>query len=215
MALAVTDAALEGLGGMEIIDVSVPVRPGMVTYPGDPTVSLERVVSIADGGVCNLSKLDFGVHSGTHVDAPVHFIDGAPAAEALPLDVLIGPARVVDATGADRLDADTLEKLELGERVLLKTRNSELWARDSFAEDHLALTESGAKALIDAGVRLVGIDYLTLGDEDAHHALLGAGVIAIEGLDLRDVDPGNYELICAPLKLVGSDGAPARVLLRR
>ncbi len=200
---------------MEIIDLSVPVRPGMVTYPGDPTVTLERVVSIAEGGVCNLSRLDFGVHSGTHVDAPVHFIDGAPAAEALPLDVLIGPARVLDLTAAERLDAAAFDAVELAPRVLLKTRNSELWARDSFAEDFLALTEDGARALIDGGVRLVGIDYLSIGDEAAHQALLAAGVVAVESLDLREVEPGEYELICAPLKLVGSDGAPARVLLRR
>ena len=200
---------------MEIIDVSVPVRPGMVTYPGDPTVTLERVVSIADGGVCNLSRLDFGVHSGTHVDAPVHFLDGAPAAEALPLDLLVGPARVLDLTVAGRLDSSAFETVELTQRILLKTRNSELWARDSFADDFLALTGEGARALIGGGVRLVGIDYLSIGDEEAHEALLGAGVVAIEGLDLRDVDPGDYELICAPLKLVGSDGAPARVLLRR
>lgn len=199
----------------EIIDISVAVRPGMVTYPGDPTVSLERVVSIADGGVCNLSRLDFGVHSGTHVDAPVHFIDGAPAAEALPLDVLIGPARVLDLTAAETLDAAAFDCIELAERVLLKTRNSELWTLDSFSDDHVGLTASGAEALVAAGVRLVGIDYLTVGDEDAHHVLLGAGVVAIESIDLRGVEPGEYELICAPLKLVGSDGAPARALLRR
>jgi len=199
----------------EIIDISVGVQPGMIIYPGDPAVSLERVVSIADGAVCNVSRLDFGVHSGTHVDAPVHFIEGAPAAESLPLDVLIGPAEVVDLTATQRLDAESLGGLELGERVLLKTRNSELWALDSFSGDHVALTESGAKALVAAGVRLVGIDYLTIGDEDAHQVLLGAGVVAIESLDLRGVAPGEYELICAPLKLVGSDGAPARVLLRR
>ena len=199
----------------EIIDISVGVQPGMIIYPGDPAVSLERVVSIADGAVCNVSRLDFGVHSGTHVDAPVHFIEGAPAAESLPLDVLIGPAEVVDLTATQRLDAESLGGLELGERVLLKTRNSELWALDSFSGDHVALTESGAKALVAAGVRLVGIDYLTIGDEDAHQVLLGAGVVAIESLDMRGVEPGEYELICAPLKLVGSDGAPARALLRR
>jgi arylformamidase len=200
---------------MEIIDVSVPVRPGMVTYPGDPTVKLERVTSLANGDVANVSRLDFGVHSGTHVDAPVHFIDGAPAAEALPLDVLIGPARVLDLTAADRLDAGALDGQTLSERVLLKTRNSDLWARETFADDFLALTEDGARALVAAGVRLVGIDYLSIGDERAHQALLGAGLVAIEGLDLRDVEPGEYELFCAPLKLVGSDGAPARVILRR
>jgi arylformamidase len=197
-----------------IIDISVAVRPGMITYPGDPTVSLERVVSIAEGGVCNLSRLDFGVHSGTHIDAPVHFIDGAPGAETLPLDVLVGPARVLDLTAAETLDSAAFEGLELAERVLLKTRNSELWALDSFSDDHVGLTESGAERLVAAGVRLVGIDYLTIGDESAHHVLLGAGVVAVESLDLRGVEPGEYELICAPLKLVGSDGAPARVLLR-
>ncbi len=199
----------------EIIDISVPVGPGMITYPGDPTVTLERVVSIAGGGVVNLSRLDFGVHSGTHVDAPVHFIDGAATAETLPLDVLIGPARVLDLTGADRLDASVFDGVELEERVLLKTRNSELWNRDTFADEFLALTEDGARRLIEAGVKLVGIDYLSIGDEAAHQVLLGAGVVAIEGLDLRGVEPGDYQLVCAPLKLVGSDGAPARTLLIR
>jgi arylformamidase len=199
----------------EIIDISVPIRPGMVTYPGDPDVTLERVLSIADGGVVNLSRLDFGVHTGTHVDAPVHFIDGAPAAESLPLDVLIGPASVLDLTATTRLDAAAFEHVALAERVLLKTRNSELWNRETFAEDFLALTEDGARPLVEGGVRLVGIDYLSIGDEAAHEALLGAGIVAIEGLDLRGVEPGEYQLVCAPLKLVGSDGAPARVLLIR
>ena len=201
---------------MEIIDVSVPIRPGMVTYPGDPAVRLERVASIARGDVCNLSRLDFGVHSGTHVDAPLHFVDGGPAVEALPLDVLVGPARVLDLTRVEReVGADDLAGVELPERVLLKTRNSELWARAEFVEDHVALGSEAAQALVAAGVRLVGIDYLSIGDEEAHHVLLGAGVVAVEGLDLRRVDPGDYELVCAPLKLVGSDGAPARTFLIR
>jgi arylformamidase len=203
---------------MEIIDISVPLRSGMVTYPGDPAVELTRWASIADGSPANLSRLDFGVHSGTHVDAPVHFLDGAPAAEALPLEALIGPARVVDATAvSERLDAAALAGLDLGgaERVLFRTRNSELWERDSFAEDSVSLTEDAARELIRRGVRLVGIDYLSIGDEGAHQALLGAGLVPVEGLDLRGVEPGDYRLVCAPLKLVGSDGAPARVLLIR
>lgn len=201
---------------MEIFDVSVPIRPGMVTYPGDPAVRLERVASIAEGEVCNLSRLDFGVHSGTHVDAPLHFVEDAPAAESLPLDVLVGPARVLDLTEVEgEIGADALDGIGLPERVLLKTRNSELWARDEFAEDHVALGGDAARVLVAAGVRLVGIDYLSIGDEAAHHALLEAGVVALEGLDLRGVEPGDYELVCAPLKLVGSDGAPARTLLIR
>jgi len=203
---------------VEIIDVSVPVGPGMVTYPGDPPVVLERVSSIADGAGYNLSRLDFGVHSGTHVDAPLHFVDGAASAGMLPLDVLIGPALVVDATAAEgSLGGADLGSVPDGvERVLLKTRNSELWARESFSPEFVSLDAEGARVLVDRGVRLVGIDYLSIGDEDAHHVLLEAGVIAIEGLDLRGVDPGEYQLICAPPKLVGAEGAPARtVLIRR
>src|SRR5712691_11494884 len=191
---------------MEIIDISVPIRSGMVTYPGDPEVQLTRWASISDGSLANLTRLDFGVHSGTHVDAPVHFFDGAPAAESLPLDALVGPARVVDATAVgSKLDATALAGLDLGgaERVLFKTRNSELWARASFADDFVSLTEDAAQELIRRGVRLVGIDYLSIGDEGAHHALLGAGVVPVEGLDLRGVEPGEYRLVCAPLKLVG------------
>jgi arylformamidase len=193
---------------MEIIDVSVPVRPGMVTYPGDPEVRLERVSSIADGAVANISRLDFGVHSGTHVDAPVHFVDGAPGADALPLDVLVGPCVVVDGLEPAAVPA-------AAERVLFKTSNSRLWERDSFADEFVALDGEAARALVAHGVRLVGIDYLSIGDEEAHHVLLDAGVVAVEGLDLRGVEPGPYGLVCAPLKLVGSDGAPARVLLLR
>jgi arylformamidase len=190
---------------VEIIDVSVPIRPGMVTYPGDPTVTLERVRSIAGGDGYNLSRLDFGVHSGTHVDAPIHFVDGAAAAESLPLDVLVGPCAVVEGI---RVPPGVV-------RVLFKTANSELWARKTFAEEFESIDGATAQALVDSGVRLVGIDYLSIGDEQAHQILLGAGVVSIEGLDLRGVEPGEYELICAPLKLMGSDGAPARVFLRR
>jgi len=194
------------LSGMQIIDVSVPVRPGMVTYPGDPPVRLERVSSIADGAAANLSRLDFGVHSGTHVDAPLHFVDRAAGAEALPLDVLVGPCVVVDGLDVTAVPAGV-------ERVLFKTANSRLWERDEFSADFVKLDGAAARTLVEAGVRLVGIDYLSIGDEEAHHALLEAGVVAVEGLDLREVEPGEYRLVCAPLKLVGSDGAPARVLL--
>jgi len=187
----------------------------MVTYPGDPTVSLERAVSLDEGGAVNLSRLDFGVHTGTHVDAPLHFISGAAATETLALETLIGPARVLDLTAADHLDASTFDGCELGTRVLLKTKNSELWERDDFAEDFLALDESAARRLVAEGVRLVGIDYLSIGDEDAHKVLLGAGIVAVEGLDLREAEPGEYEVLCLPMKIAGSDGAPARVVLRR
>jgi arylformamidase len=196
---------------MEIIDISVPIRTGMITYPGDPEVRLERVISIADGGQANISKLDLGVHTGTHVDAPRHFIDGAAGVDELSLDLLIGPCEVVAVEG---LDAEAVESLPGGvERLLFKTPNSELWARDSFSDDFLRLDEPAARALVERGVRLVGVDYLSVGDEEAHLTLLGAGVVAVEGLDLRGAEPGSYELHCLPLRLVGSDGAPARTVL--
>jgi arylformamidase len=179
---------------VKVIDISFPVRPGMDTYPGDPVVQLERVRSIAGGDGYNLTRLDFGVHTGTHVDAPLHFIDGAAGAEALSLDVLIGSCVVVEG----------LRVPEGEERALFKTGGS-----------GLSFDAELAQSVVDKGVRLVGIDYLSIGDDDAHRILLGAGVVALEGLDLRNVEPGDYELICAPLKLVGSDGAPARVFLRR
>jgi arylformamidase len=204
---------------MEIIDISVPVRPGMVTYEGDPNVRLERVVSIADGAAANISRLDFGVHTGTHVDAPLHFIDGAPGTETLRLDVLVGEAFVVDATGvAAALDEKVLRGLDVPEpamRLIFKTRNSKLWELGAFSHDFVRLSGDGARYLISRGVRLVGIDYLSVGNEEAHRELLGAGVVPVEGLDLRGVEPGPYELICLPLRLVGSDGAPARAVLVR
>jgi arylformamidase len=199
----------------DIIDISVPIRPGMVTYPGDPAVVLERVASLAGGDVANISRLDLGVHTGTHVDAPLHFVEGGAAVDALELDVLVGPARVLDLTAAQRLDATAFEDVELSERILLKTRNSQLWERETFSDESIALTGDAAQDLVDAGVRLVGIDYLSIGDEEAHQVLLGAGVVPVEGLDLRGVEPGEYQLVCAPLKLVGSDGAPARAFLIR
>ena len=193
---------------MRVHDVSVPIRPGMVTYPGDPTVSLERVLSISEGALANVSRLAFGVHTGTHVDAPVHFLDGAAGADALPLDVLVGPCVVVEGLDVAAVPAGF-------DRVLFKTANSRLWDLDEFSHDFVKLDGPAARALVERGVRLVGIDYLSIGDEEAHHVLLEAGVVGVEGLDLRGAEPGEYRLVCAPLKLVGADGAPARVLLLR
>jgi len=198
---------------MEIIDISVPIRTGMVTYAGDPDVRLERTTAIAEGADANISKLDFGVHTGTHVDAPVHFIEGAAGADELSLDVLNGPCEVVEVP---RLDESAVEAVPQGtERILFKTPNSELWGRTAFVDAFERLNGAAAKALVGRGVRLVGVDYLSVGDEDAHHTLLGAGVVPVEGLDLRGVAPGSYDLHCLPLRLVGSDGAPARAILVR
>jgi arylformamidase len=199
-------------------DISVPINSRMHVYDGNPGFRLERVDSIAAGATANVSRLDLGVHTGTHVDAPVHFIDGAAGTESLDLETLIGPTSVVDATAVSGdLDAEALAAIALPSeptRILFKTSNSRLWSRDSFSRDFVRLTGSGARFLIEQGVRLVGIDYLSIGDAEAHRELLSARVIALEGLDLRGVEPGKYELICLPLRLEGSDGAPARALLR-
>lgn len=198
---------------MEIIDVTVPIRTGMVTYPGDPEVRLERVSSIPEGAVANLTRIDMGAHSGTHVDAPVHFIEGALGTEQLPLDALLGQCVVVETSGLT--EADVAQAPQGAVRVLFKTPNSELWSRDEFPDHFARLDGAGARVLLERAVRVVGVDYLSVGDEEAHRLLLEAGVVPIEGLDLRGVEPGEYFLVCAPLKLVGSDGAPARVLLLR
>lgn len=203
-------------------DISVPIRDGMFTFEGDPTVHLERASSMADGAICNISRLDFGVHSGTHIDAPVHFIDRAAGIETVPLDVLVGPAEVIDATAVvGHLDRAAIERLAIPpgtERLLFRTRNVELWGRGRFSTTFVALAADGARALAERGVRLVGADYLSIapfGDPvDTHVALLGAGVVIVEGLDLRAVEPGPYDLICLPLLIPGSDGGPARAILR-
>lgn len=202
---------------MKLYDISVPIHPGMIIYEGNPGVELERVDSIPDGAHANVSRLVLGVHTGTHVDAPLHFIEQGPGSESVELEPLIGSASVVDATTVSGdIDEDALMALDMppgAERVLLKTTNSRLWEGDVFSRNFIRLTGSGARYLIDQGVRVVGIDFLSIGDGEAHRELLGAGVIPIEGLDLRAVDPGNYQLICLPLRLEGSDGAPARAVL--
>ena len=183
----------------------------MVVYPGDPAVSITRAMSLAAGDIANVSQMELGVHTGTHVDAPLHFFDGARAVDALHLDALVGPAQVVEVTGQGDIEADSVP--ESAERVLFKTRNSAAWAEEGFYEDYASISPECASRLVEAGVRLVGVDYLSVGSVETHQTLLQAGVIAVEGLDLREVEPGTYTLVCLPLKLVGSDGAPARAIL--
>jgi arylformamidase len=199
------------------IDVSVTIRSPMPIYDGNPGVDIALAQSIDRGDVANVSRLQLGAHTGTHVDAPRHFIPDAPGADQLALELFVGPCVVADATAASRrIDAELIESLDLGpgtERVLLKTSNSRLWERDSFTTDFVRLDGSGAAALVQRGVRLVGIDYLSIGDPDAHHALLERDIGVVEGLDLRNVDPGSYFLACLPLKIADCDGAPARAVL--
>ena len=207
---------------MDWIDVSRPIFSGMPTFEGDPQVRFELVASMADGAICNVTRLDLGAHSGTHVDAPGHFIPGAPMSETIDLEALIGPVVVVDATRATaHLTAADIEAFAIPAteaRVLFKTSNSDLWDADTFSRTFLAIAPGGAVALVRRGTRLVGIDYLSVAPFDdpapTHRTLLEGGVAVLEGLDLRGVEPGRYDLLCLPIRLVGSDGAPARALLR-
>jgi len=207
---------------MHWIDISAPLRNHMPVFTGDPPFHIERALTIAGGDVCNLSTMQLGAHSGTHVDAPIHFIEGGAGAEATPLDALMGPAWVVDAsTAGATITADDLERFAIPAdetRVLFRTPAVRLWDEPDFDTAFVAPDASAAEWLVARGTRMVGMDYLSVAPFDApkptHQILLGAGVVVVEGLDLRAVEPGPYELLCLPLRIVGSDGAPARALLR-
>lgn len=207
---------------MDWIDISIPLRDDMTVFAGEPPFRRERISAIVDGAICNLSRMALGVHTGTHVDAPVHFVEGGATAEAIALDALIGPAWVVDATAATgSITAGDLEGFDIpaGEvRLLFRTPSVHLWDTPAFEPDFVALDATAATALVRRGVRSVGIDYLSIAPHDdpapTHRILFEAGVVVLEGLDLRMVAPGAYDLLCLPLRIVGSDGAPARALLR-
>ncbi len=208
---------------MDIIDISLPLSGGLPHWPGDPPFEHTFVERINDENDANVSKIATGVHIGTHVDAPLHFVKGGSTVERLSLDVLVGPALVVDLPGVEAVTADVLDGLGLPEgvvRLLFRTDNSALWSNMAagFQEDFVALTADAAEWVVEKGIQLVGVDYLSVqrfhDGPETHQILLGAGVVIVEGMDLRAVTPGPYELICLPLKIVGSEGAPARAVLR-
>ena len=209
-----------------IYDITVPISNELPTWPGDPSVQLTVWRSLSSGDGANVSMLNFGAHTGTHVDAPAHFIEGAAKIESLPLDVLIGEAQVVEVPD-DVLVID--EGFALANcaadatRILFKTRNSAFWSESNseFHTDFTYLDQKAAESLVERGIKLVGIDYLSIEKYDSpkhetHLALLSQGVVVLEGLNLTDVPAGKYELICLPLRLRNTkgDGAPARVVLR-
>ena len=200
----------------EIIDISVALSPRTVSWENELVPVIERVSSIEAGDGYNLSRLAFGSHSGTHVDAPLHFIGEGGSVDRLPLDALIGPALVVDARDvAKEIDAELVAReLPTGcERVLFSTRNSELWDEPGFRGDFVGISPRAAALLVERGVRLVGIDYLSVGTPETHRELLSHGVVVLEGLDMRAVTAGRYRLVCLPLRILGADGAPARAVL--
>ncbi len=205
-----------------LIDISLPIRPDMVVYEGDPGVEISPRLQMRRGDPADVSLLAFGSHTGTHVDAPAHFLEGGATLDRLPLDVFVGPALVAEVSADRLIGRRAIEALALGghSRLLLKTSNSALWARGRFSRDFVALALDGAHYLVEQGLRLVGIDYLSIEawhspGHPVHRHLLGAGLVILEGLDLTGVEPGAYELLCLPLSLPGIDGAPCRALLRR
>ena len=191
-----------------ITDISLPIRTGQLSWPGDPPVVVTPVFRLADGDPANVSEVRLSSHTGTHVDPPAHFLPGGVTVDELPLDVLIGPAFVADLTGGGPIDAGRLAAaVPAGTtRLLLRTGGT-----------HGALTAGGARWLVEHDVRLVGADTLSLEPDTehypVHHVLLGAGVIIVEGLDLSRAAAGPYQLVCLPLRITAGDGAPARAVL--
>ncbi|HYL75905.1 MAG TPA: cyclase family protein [Bryobacteraceae bacterium] len=206
----------------EFIDISIPLRNGMVNWPGDAPFSRIETLKIANGDVCNLSQFASSVHIGTHMDAPRHFLADGHGMETMPIAATVGLARVIAIHDPELIRIAELEQhhLSKNERVLFKTRNSEHhWKTHTFQERFVHIPQDTARYLATCGVQTVGVDYLSVGgyetdSAETHQALLEAGIWIIEGLNLEHVEPGNYELICLPLKLSGSDGAPARAVLR-
>ena len=208
---------------MRIYDISLTISPEIPIWPGDPRVVLERIATIESGSEVNLTRLELSAHTGTHVDAPFHlFSSDAMTVDQLSLKILSGRAYLLNLPDCDLITAKVLEHAEIpprSRRVLFKTRNSIYWSShvNGFQKDFVALSKDGAQWLVDRGVKLVGIDYLSIAPYNetrpTHEILLKAGVVVIEGLDLSNVSQGRYTLHCLPLKLAGADGAPARAIL--
>ncbi|MFL5467804.1 MAG: cyclase family protein [Gemmatimonadaceae bacterium] len=204
-----------------IYDISVPIRTGGLVYPGNPEIDVSLQQAVAKGASANVSLVRFGSHTGTHADAARHFFDDGQSVDHIPLDRLIGPALLlsfdenVRAVGAAELRA---QRLNGHKRILLRTRNSALLSQREFARDYTYLAPDGAQFLVDSGVEVVGIDYLSIeqfhsGHHRTHRTLLERSVVIVEGLDLSSPPAGEYQFICLPLRLEGCDGAPARAVL--
>ena len=217
---AIVGRLTAGAGGW--IDVSVPLRTGMVHWPGDPGATVEKVQDLERGDPATLSFLSMGAHTGTHMDAPSHFVKGAPTLDSFAAEAGIGPARVVAIRNGRAITLEAVRRLRVkaGERLLFKTANSgRCWKGDAFVKDFVHLSAPAARHLAERGVRLVGIDYLSVGafrgdGRQTHEALLGAGVWIVEGLDLSRVPAGSVDFVCLPIRLAGADGAPARAFVR-
>jgi len=209
---------------VKIVDISLPVSADIPVWPGSTGFALTWVDRIDKGHECNNSRITCDTHIGTHVDAPFHFVANGRTVDQLALELLIGPCQVVYLPGLKNISAETLASLRLAphtRRLLLKTDNSNFWVakEPKFQENYACLTESGARWIVQHGISLVGIDYLSIGSYrngvKTHLVLLEANVVVLEGLNLSEADAGDYELICLPLKLAGAEGAPARAVLKK
>ena len=208
-------------GPAKVYDVTLAIHPAMIVYPGDAPVAIDTVKSIAQGDYSNVSLLHIGSHTGTHVDAPGHFIPGGSGVDSIGPEALLGTVRLLQLPAIHHIDRQVLAELDLKgvTRLLLGTRNSAMLHQSRMETDFAYISDDAAGYLVELGMKLVGIDYLSVEEihkegHPAHHTLLAAGVVIIEGLDLSGVPAGDYELLCLPLKLKDGDGAPARVLLR-
>ncbi len=207
---------------MAIYDISLSISQSLVVWPDHPPIRMTQPSHLDRGDRSTVSRLEISAHAGTHVDAPAHFVLGAAGVDVMDLDLLVGPALVLHCPEVDEISAGVLDSLSIPlgtERVLFRTRNSDLWARgeQAFDENYVGVTRDGAQWLVEHGVRLVGVDYMAVAPFDdlvvPHQILLGAGLIVVEGLDLSQIAPGLYHLVCLPLKIEGGDGAPARAIL--
>ena len=208
---------------MTIYDISLTISPDLPTWPGDPALELELIQSMSKGAAVNVTRISSSVHLGTHIDAPRHFLEDGSTIEQLPLEVLTGPCYVVQLPdGVEAITSEVLERTEITaemKRILFGTRNSHLWAKGEsrFQTDFVGITEDGAEWLVERGVQLVGVDYLSVAPYadlmSTHLIFLRRGVIVVEGLNLSNVMRGFYDLYCLPLKIAGCDGAPARAIL--
>jgi arylformamidase len=205
------------------IDVSVPLRSGMVHWPDNPPVRIEKLLDIEHGDTANVSKISMGSHTGTHMDGPLHFVREGKGLDEMPLTATIGLTRVIEIRDPESIKPEELHsyKLQRGERILFKTQNSaRRWSSEDFIEDFTYVSQEAARYLAGREIQTVGVDYLSVGGfrkdgVETHQALLEAGIWVIEGLDLSEVKSGEYELICLPVKIERSDGAPARAILRQ
>ncbi|GFO53065.1 cyclase [Geomonas sp. Red276] len=205
---------------MRIYDITIPLSDELPVYPGDSPVVIAPWASIADGDSANIARITICSHSGTHIDSPRHFVEGGLTVDQIPVERLLGKAKVVEIADVAEIGRQELERLPVRgvERLLLKTANAGLWKESGFKDSFVALARDGADYLVEIGVKLIGIDYLSIersdGDGGVHRALLEHDVLIVEGLNLVDVPPGDYELICLPLKVKDGDGAPVRAILR-